>query len=99
MNATQSLFAFAALNLAAGLAAAADAPRAPLDWDCARIGAPTYAEVRDHFGIRNFDRAHDAALHARQVAQRACAAGVDRVLVAARDDGAARPALKVLAAR
>jgi hypothetical protein len=99
MNATSRLFAFAALNLAAGVAAVAAPAAQPLSWDCARSGVPTHAEVREHFGIRDADRAHDAALRTRLVAQRACAAGVDRVQLVLRDGAPAEATMVAIAAR
>jgi hypothetical protein len=55
-----------------------------LAWDCARPGAPTYAEVRATFGVRDFHRAHRASLHLREVVKRACAGGADSLLLVAR---------------
>lgn len=81
------------LLAAALLAASAAATASPTDtglsapalaWDCTRPGAPTYAEVRDTFGVRDFHRAHRASLHLREVVKRACAGGADSLLLVAR---------------
>lgn len=86
MNAIR-LFATAALLAASSIAVASPTDTglgAPaLAWDCARPGAPTYAEVRDTFGVSDFHRAHRASLHLREVVKRACADGADRLLLVA----------------
>lgn len=84
MNAIR-LLAVAALSALSVVAVARpvdDGLAAPaLAWDCARPGAPTYAEVRDTFAVRNFHRAHRASLHLREVVKRACADGAGSLLL------------------
>lgn len=77
--AAASLFAVAASAAASPADAGLAAPA--LAWDCARPGAPTYAEVRDTFGVHDFHRAHRASLHLREVVKRACADGAGSLLL------------------
>lgn len=89
MNAIRLLATAALLALSAAAAASPtdtglDAPA--LAWDCARPGAPTYAEVRDTFGVHDFHRAHRASVHLREVIKRACADGADALLLVRRSD-------------
>lgn len=94
MNAIRLLATAALLALSTAAAASPtdtglDAPT--LAWDCARPGAPTYAEVRDTFGVRDFHRAHRASLHLREVIKRACADGADALLLVQRAGDGATP--------
>lgn len=82
---------------APALAAAADTGTNALAWECTRVGAPTYAEVRDHFGVGDFHRAHQTSLHLREVIKRACAGEASRLLLVRRDEG--KDATRFLAQR
>ena len=82
----------------AGLAAAAESGGRALSWECTRAGAPTYAEVRDHFGMSDFHRAHQASLHLREVIKRACAGDDSRLLLLSRDERAGAPSYLALRA-
>lgn len=79
--ATTALLAVSTMATASPTDTGLQAPT--LAWDCARPGAPTYAEVRDTFGVRDFHRAHRASLHLREVVKRACADGADSLLLVA----------------
>lgn len=94
MNVIRPLAAAALFVLsAAALASPADDGLAApaLAWDCARPGAPTYAEVRDTFGVRDFHRAHRASLHLREVVKRACADGAALLLLVQHADATGTP--------
>ena len=87
--AAASLFALTAGATASPTDAGLAAPA--LAWDCERPGAPTYAEVRDTFGVRDFHRAHRASLHLREVVKRACADGAASLLLVQQADATGTP--------
>lgn len=102
VQSTLRLIAFAGLALSLDVLASpvdTGTQPAPLAWDCARVGAPTYAEVVAHFEVRDFHRAHRASLHLREVAKRGCKRGADSLLLVGRPgiDGAVQ--VDVIAAR
>jgi hypothetical protein len=95
MNLSIRLIAAAALAAALPAVAApsaAEPDRAPLLWDCARAGAPSAAEVVNHFGVRNLHKVHATQVHLRTVALRACADGASSLHIVARPaaDGSLR---------
>jgi hypothetical protein len=104
MNVQSTLRLIALAGLALSLDALASpidtgSQPAPLAWDCARAGAPTYAEVLEHFEVRDFHRAHRASLHLREVAKRGCKGGADSLLLVARPGAEGALQFDAIAAR
>lgn len=96
------LIAFAGLALSLdALASPIDtgSQPAPLAWDCARAGAPSYAEVVDHLGVRDFHRAHVASIHLREVVKRGCKGGAHSLLLVARPGADGAPRFEAVAVR
>lgn len=80
----QTRFVFVASALVFALTCAAQAHAAepsPLHWDCTRNGAPSLRETAATYGYDNYTRVVPArdALHWQ--IRRACARGVDRIVV------------------
>lgn len=87
MTLATTLKTLLATTLAAVAVGAAAEPAASgqLEWDCARRGAPGYAEVEALIGHRGGHRLHAATVELDRVLDRACKGRTGAVLLVRRD--------------